>query len=78
MINPHLYEPMYKRVESQRFAGAKHYQPIVAIFTRRTFRRASEAKEYAERVHARWCRLYEAAIVVDDGQETIVEREPAK
>ena len=62
MINPHLYQPLVKRIEPQRYGGMKYYQPIVALFTKRTFKRASEAKEYAEKVRARWCRLYDTSI----------------
>jgi hypothetical protein len=62
MTNPHLIQPKYKRVNSYQFAGGHKYFPLLNHFTRRTFRRATEAKEYAERVHARWCRLYDAAV----------------
>jgi hypothetical protein len=83
MINPHQIEPKYKRVNNPRFAGGHYYMPLVGHFTRRSFRRASEAETYAKRVHARWCRLYDAAVVEmmeNAGQETSVEQttpEPA-
>jgi hypothetical protein len=64
MINPNLLEPKYKRVNSYQFAGGHKYFPLVHHFTRRNFRRATEAEIYAKRVHARWCRLYAAAVLV--------------
>lgn len=62
MLNPHLVEPKYKRQNCPQFAGGHHYFPLVWHFTRRNFRRASEAEAYAKRAQARWCRLYDAAI----------------
>jgi hypothetical protein len=61
MINPHLLDPKYKRANSPQFAGGHMYFPLLNHFTRRTFRRATEAASYAKRVKARWCRLYDAA-----------------
>ena len=61
MINPHRYEPKYTVRRTSRYA-VREYVPLVGIQTRRFFRRASEAQEYAVKVHARWCRLYDAAI----------------
>ena len=61
MINPHRFEPKYTVRRASRFT-VREYVPLVGIQTRRFFRRASEALRYAERVHARWCRLYDAAV----------------
>jgi hypothetical protein len=79
MINPHLITPKYKRVNSFQFAGGHKYFPLLNHFTRRSFRRASEAKEYAERVHARWCRLYLAAVWLEFSKSgQMASPEPAK
>jgi hypothetical protein len=63
MMNPHLLEPKYKKFLSPQFAGGKVYAPFVGRPTRAVFRRASVAETYAQRIHARWCRLYDAAIL---------------
>lgn len=71
MTNPHLITPRYLRVNDVRFAGGHFYRPLVGHLTRRVFRRASEAERYAMNVHARWCRLYDAAVlamVVEGGE----------
>ena len=67
MINPHLLQPMYKPWRGSRW-DHKEYIPVLsgAGYTRathRTFKRATEAKDYAIRIQSRWVRLYDAAIV---------------
>jgi hypothetical protein len=68
MINPHIYKADYQYfklpyrpkeyyavfVAHGRFLKAGHAKP---------FRTATLAKEHAFRLLARWCRLYDAAIV---------------
>lgn len=63
MINPNRFEPKYKKSLSPRFAGGKMYVPFIGKPLGRQFRRASEAEAYAKRIHARWCRLYNAAVL---------------
>lgn len=67
MTNPHLLTPIYKKQMDPHFAGNKYYLAAFRgaqfFLTRRKFRRASEAETYASRIHARWIRLYDAAIV---------------
>ena len=62
MFNPHLVEPKYKKWRDPSFASGKIYLPFLHKPTRRVFGRASEAERYAQRIHARWCRLYDAVI----------------
>lgn len=61
--NPHQYQPRYIRINDPRFAGGHNYAPVVGFPLRKRFRRASEAESYAKRHYARWCRLYDAALV---------------
>ncbi len=63
MLNPHMFEPKFRKWADPRFAGGKMYFPIISRMTRISFKRASEAERYAARVHARWCRLYDAAVL---------------
>ena len=62
MNNPRQFEPKYQRLSSPRLPGEKVYRPTVGRGTRMVFRRATMALAYARRVHARWCRLYDAAV----------------
>lgn len=61
MLNPHLYTPAY-------FRGGTNYRKVYwgAFRGLRALRRpwltATKALAYSRRVHARWCRLYKAAI----------------
>jgi hypothetical protein len=67
MINPHLLEAKYKRWDIGRWHRQKYLAVLVSPdytrATRREFIRASDAHQYANRVRARWCRLYDAAIL---------------
>ena len=66
MINPFIAEatrfkrvlPDYRKV----YHGAFQYPRAAILITRRSFPTAREAKEYANRVLGRWCKLYHAAI----------------
>jgi hypothetical protein len=61
--NPYQITPKRWRENDMRFAGGHYYRVIFGhMMTRRKFRRATEAEAYGARVHARWCRLYDAAI----------------
>lgn len=64
MINPRRLTATYKRVNDPRFAGGRYYQPFLHKRTCRTFRRASEALAYVERLQARWIRLYDVAMII--------------
>ena len=66
MINPKMLVPRYVKKFSPRFGGGKTYIAFIGKpLGRYPFRRASEALAYAERIHARWCRLYDAAILAE-------------
>ena len=65
MINPNKITADKKRENNQTFAGGKYYLSVLAgtgyaRACRRIWKRASEALGYAERVKARWLRLYES------------------
>jgi hypothetical protein len=62
-INPKLFRPSYKPWNDGRIVSDKYYIPVLIgigmiLRARKTFRRASEAKEYAARLHAVWLRVY--------------------
>lgn len=66
MINPHLLKPGYSKQISPIMIGGKFYRPRVelgqrAFHCKRIYKRASDAQSYAERLIARWMRLYDAA-----------------
>ena len=63
MINPGDLRPTYKKWFEPRFAGGKFYIPVLVgnnqvLRARRTFKRASEAQTYADRLLATWKRVY--------------------
>ncbi len=60
--NPHLFNAKYGKVFVPKAPGSKLYVAHVGHGTRRWFKTATKAKEYAERVLIRWRRLYDAAI----------------
>lgn len=63
LINPRQFTPAYERVHF-RALGRKVYRPVVGRTAKSiVFKTASLALGYARRVHARWCRLYDAAVV---------------
>ena len=63
LINPHLIKPVRQRIDNPHFSGGKRYYILFfPLVTLRSFRTATEADAYGARVHARWCRLYDAAI----------------
>lgn len=66
MINPHMLEPRAKRWNNPRFAGGKLYLAVlvpVGLRSRRLFKRASEAFDYAAKLKARCEKLYDERIV---------------
>ena len=68
MINPHLLQPSYGKVFNPKDPNGKYYCAVVgrqvsARASRKTFKTATLAKGYAERLVIRWRRLYDAAII---------------
>jgi len=67
MINPNKLIVWYHRT-TDRARGTKLYRAgldvphLYSRLSRRTFRTATEAVEYGERVKVRWIRLYNVAI----------------
>lgn len=62
-INPYEVKPVRQRIDNPHFAGGKrYYLRFDRLVTSRNFRTATEAESYGVRVHARWCRLYDAWI----------------
>lgn len=66
MMNPHLLEATYLRVKNPSRA-MKYYRPAFGakgryVGCRHAFKTALLAKQHAQAVHARWCRLYDAMI----------------
>lgn len=68
LINPRLLKVHYEKHRSHRFG--KLYAPFVGRPCAARFRTATNALAYAQKVHARWCRLYDYAIanMVEVGQ----------
>ena len=64
MINPHLLKPEMLKQKDARLPGGKLYIPRLWRPMRHYFKRRSEAETYMEKVHVRWCRLYDAAILM--------------
>lgn len=68
MLNPNELV-IGKQVIKNKARGEKVYCAVFTIpsfgfdFSKRIFETASEALEYGQKVKARWCRLYDAAIV---------------
>ena len=69
MINPNLYSPDYAHKEGTRY-GPKQYVGkmstgglIPPIHLKKVFPTATTAKQYAERVYARWSCAFVAALV---------------
>lgn len=68
MINPRMVQT-WRAKFNDRARGEKFYRagfelPRGSKFSRRKFRTASEADDYAVRVILRWMRLYDAALGV--------------
>ena len=63
LINPRSLRCGYDRLNDRRFPGGKVYRPIVGRHTRKVFKTANDATLYMYRTLARWCRLYDAAIM---------------
>lgn len=61
MQNPRLLEIGYKK--DRLPFRMKTYRPVVGRIARGVFRTATEAQRRAVEVYARWCRLYDAAIL---------------
>lgn len=61
MQNPRLLEIGYKK-DKLPFR-MKTYRPVVGRIAHGVFRTATEAQHRAVEVYARWCRLYDAAIL---------------
>jgi len=77
MINPHLFRPAYKKFAPMH--RPKRYQAVIAFRERAfgeahyicrapnspdgMFKTATEAALRAQSVHARWVRLYNAAVL---------------
>lgn len=70
MINPHILTAHYARIPNPKAPGGKIY---LAIFTNKStwqrefahkkiFRTAAGALAYANKLHPRWRRLYDAAV----------------
>ena len=69
LINPRNLMPKYKKWQPSPWMNKTY----LCLFTdnslghifeaRRKFRRATEAEEYGRRLHARWVRLYDAAVM---------------
>jgi hypothetical protein len=81
MINPHLVQPKYAKVieptRARKYYVSKIGQSRIA---RKTFRTATEAMNYSERVIVRWRRLFDAISPqsFDFAQDEIVDVESEK
>lgn len=67
MINPHVLQPSYGKVFNPKDPYGKYYCAVAgrqasAWASHKTFKTATLAKAYAERLVIRWRRLYDAAI----------------
>lgn len=60
-VDPRVVPVRYVRESQARFAGLKWYRPVCLFPLKKTFRRASEALAYAQKVRARWIGLRQAA-----------------
>lgn len=64
LINPRLIKPYYDKHVDPRQPGKKVYQAVIGRPSRvGLFKTATYALGYAERVHVRWCRLYDVAVL---------------
>lgn len=73
MQNPRLLEVGYKK-DKLPFR-MKTYRPVVGRIARGVFRTASEAQHRAVEIFARWCRLYDAAVVAMSNPSPAVTEE---
>lgn len=69
-VDPRVVKAQYVKETQARYAGLKWYRPVVVFKLRRTFRRASEALAYAEKVRLRWISLRKAASKVQADVES--------
>jgi len=64
LVNPRLIKPDYDKHVDPRQPGKKVYQAVIGRPSRvGLFKTATYALGYAQRVHARWCRLYDVAVL---------------
>lgn len=66
MLNPNLFTPGYRRAAGRytKFYFGIAFNRDAILPMRRKFRTAVEALDYARKVHARYCRMYEKALLV--------------
>ncbi len=69
MIDPHRYEPGYTSLRPHPSVPRKVYRPSFRSargtqYGRRVFKRANDALNCAQAIHARWLRLYDAAVAL--------------
>jgi len=74
LINPRRLVVGYRKEEAFPFR-MKAYRAVVGRVARGRFRTATEALRRAVEVYARWCRLYDAAIVAMSNPSPAVTEE---
>lgn len=76
--NPHLMEAGYKRYDHPNAPGGKFYLPtyqyqgVPFIVNSLYFKTATDAKKRAERIIARWRRLYDAWVMVESEKSEVL------
>lgn len=76
--NPHLMEADYKRYDHPNAPGGKFYLPVYKyqgvpfVVSSLYFKTATDAKKRAERIIARWCRLYDAWLTVESEKSGVL------